>query len=294
MSLKRNAAVLTLMLASLTSARLAVAAEGDDVCTDSYEQSQRLMQPGQGESKLLVAREKLRTCMRSNCKDWLVADCSKWLADVEARIPTVVFSARTSAGRDLVDVSVTTSAGATLAPRLDGRAVEVEPGEQVFVFVGGDGVRREQRVLVREGERLQRVTATFDAPADSPQPQPQPEPRSSSGEDRSAPSSLKYVGYAAAGAGVIGLGLGAIFGMRAISERNDNCTEATLSCRPGALDSARSAATVSTIGFVAGGVLLATGIVLVVAAPSSSSSLRVNASASLAPGRGGLVLGGAW
>src|SRR5215468_641818 len=96
----------------------------------------------------------------------MVADCSQWLSEVEARIPTVVLSARDTSGRDLVKIVVTTVDGATVASRLDGRAIELEPGEQVFVFVAPDGARREKRVLVREGEKNQSVSAVFDGPPD--------------------------------------------------------------------------------------------------------------------------------
>lgn len=249
-----------------------------NVCKDSYENAQSLMQPNQAESKLMPAREMLRTCMRSGCKDWMVADCSKWLSEVEARIPTVVFSAKNTVGRDLTDISVTRESGEVLTTRLDGRIVEMEPGQQVFVFVAPDGVRREKRVLVREGEKAQSIAATFDASGEEIAAS-----RGPSGSDvamgaaprvghESRPSSLTYVGYGMAGVGTIGLAIGTIFGITAISKKNEANCDATNACDPGPLDAARSAATVATIGVVAGAALLAGGVALVMLAPSASSS----------------------
>ena len=60
-----------------------------------------------------------------------------------------------------------------------------------------------------------------------------------------------------------------------------------------ALSDARSSATVSTVGFIAGGVLLAGGVVVYLTAPRTNA-----ATVGLAPGApgaaGGLTLTGAW
>src|SRR5262245_51611728 len=117
-------------------------ADEPTVCQEVYEQSQVLMKSKAGKSTLLPAREMLRTCVRSNCKDWALVDCARWLSEVEARIPTVVFSARDSAGRDLTDVRVATPTDVSIASRLDGHALEMEPGEHSFVFIAPDGTRR--------------------------------------------------------------------------------------------------------------------------------------------------------
>ena len=244
-----------------------VRAEEASVCVDAYEKSQMLMKPASGQSTLLPAREMLRTCMRSGCKDWMVADCSRWLSEVEARIPTVVFSVRDTSGRDLAQILVKTVDGASVASRLDGRAIELEPGEQVFVFVAPDGARRETRVLVREGEKNQGVSAVFDSPRD--ETNRVITARHATAATRAGTPPLRYVGYGVAGAGVIGLGVGAIFGLRAIAKKNEaNCIENV--CDEPAMDEATSAANIATIGFVAGGALVTGGALLVLFGPGSS------------------------
>lgn len=270
-------------------AALPAFADEPNVCVESYEQAQVSMKPrtGAGESTLLRARTSLLTCMRSNCKDWMVADCSKWLTDVEARIPTVVFSARNTARRDLAAVKVQTASGEALTARLDGRAIELEPGEHVFVFIAGDGTRIEKTALVREGEKSQSIVAMFEAsPEEVAKARAQEGPTGPTGPtDRAqtgSKSTLRYVGYGATALGVVGLGVGAIFGITAIAKKNAANCDASGACEDGeALASARSAAVPATVGFVVGGALLIGGVALILFAPSSS--VRIEARSSVSP-----------
>lgn len=119
--------------------------------------------------------------------------------------------------------------------------------------------------------------------------------------DTSASSSpLKTVGLVAAGVGVVGLGVGAFFGVKALGKNSDannghcggslggaNACDAT-----GVQDrsDAVSAGNVSTILFVAGGVLAAGGVTLWLLAPSS----HVQAAPAVGTNGGGIVLRGAF
>lgn len=288
---KRRARV-AVGLASLLFALPADAADEPNVCTDAYEGAQTLMRPGS--NKLLPAREALRTCMRSGCKDWMVADCSKWLGEVEARIPTVVFSAKNTAGRELADAAVSTASGQALASTIDGRAVEIDPGQHTFVFKLPDGTEKGKTALVREGEKAQSVSILFDA---SPEELAQLQERNSAQSAGGAaverrPSTLRYVGFAAAGLGAVGLALGAVFGATALSKKNSACDDQGLCDSQTDIDDAKSAASIATVGFVAGGILLAGGVTLAIFAPSTT--VRVGPQASLGPGRAGFGLGGTW
>lgn len=256
-----------------------------DLCAASYEGAQEFMRPNRSESKLLIARASLRTCVRSNCKSWMVNDCSKWLSEVETRIPTVVFSAKNTAGRELTDVKVMTATGRPIVESLDGHAVEMEPGGHHFVFVGADGVRVEKKTIIREGEKAQNVSAMFEAPpgekpltpavAEIPEPTP----------------TIRYVGYGLAATGGVALGFGAIFGLNAIVQKNAANCDAEGACDPGPRGEALAAARISTIAFIAGGVLGAAGVTLIVLSPRHSGAVR-RVGASLAPG--GMLVGGTW
>jgi serine/threonine-protein kinase len=84
------------------------------------------------------------------------------------------------------------------------------------------------------------------------------------------------------GAGIVGVGLGTFFGLRASSKWSDakeKCTDYPFGCGAEGTDlraSAQSAGNVSTVAFVAGGALLATGLVLYFTAPSKKESVAIN------------------
>jgi hypothetical protein len=96
-------------------------------------------------------------------------------------------------------------------------------------------------------------------------------------------SPLRYAALVAAGAGVVGIGIGAVFGLRAISSNNDskNDCDAQSVCGPAGLASrhdSRSAGDVSTISFIAGGVLLAGGTTMfLLAKPRSTGAMGLRA-----------------
>lgn len=116
-----------------------------------------------------------------------------------------------------------------------------------------------------------------------------PEDRGGSGDAR------RLAGYILGGAGIVGIGVGSTFGVFALSKKTKyenrceaGCTEEGAKLSEEAVNAAR----VSTIGFIAGGVLLAGGIVLVVTSPKTRKTAHVE----INPTFGGahLTLGGSF
>jgi hypothetical protein len=111
----------------------------------------------------------------------------------------------------------------------------------------------------------------------------------------------RIVAVAMGGVGAIGLGVGAVFGAEAIGAANDhNCSNGVCSTEADARVQ-RNGITdgnVSTVAFVAGGVLLAGGIVLWLTAPRAASTKAptTTAWAGIAPASGGLLarVGASW
>lgn len=279
---------------------IARADEGVDVCKDAYESAQSLMRPSEG--RLVEARTRLRACSQTECKSWMVADCTKWLTEVEGRIPTVVFSAKDAGGRDLVDVTVK-SGETTVATRLDGRALEVDPGQRTFVFALADGTTREVSSLVAEGGKAQRIAVSFPGGAAPPVAittaegaGPTTAPATSERDTADAGATWRTAGYVVGATGLVAIGVGVVFGVKAAGSKSDAKCDATNACDASALSDARSSATVSTIGLVAGGALLAGGVAFVLLAPSSkgSRSARLEASPHAGQGSAGLLLRGTW
>jgi len=103
--------------------------------------------------------------------------------------------------------------------------------------------------------------------------------------------------------GIIGLGLGGAFGALASSEwskaqkecaTSASCTANENSLANGDRTNALTLATVSTIGFIAGGALLAGGVVLYLVAPRASSSTGLVVAPGSEGSVAGLTLRGGW
>ncbi|WP_437654595.1 hypothetical protein [Sorangium sp. So ce1182] len=145
------AALAASALACLLPAR---AHAGDaEACFTASEEGQRLRDEG----RLREARARFISCGSAACPALVRSDCAGWLSDVAARLPTLILSAADEQGQDVADVQVTVD-GAPLAARLDGKAVEVDPGERVLRFERAGSAPVALRLVVREGEKLRRVS----------------------------------------------------------------------------------------------------------------------------------------
>lgn len=145
--------------------------------------------------------------------------------------------------------------------------------------------------------------ATPEPETGAPPPQPGPAAPPSTGgtlaTDVKSESGLsRTLPIALGAAGVLGLGIGTFYGIKAMNKNSDaekSCSGAT--CRDQAgldlTEEAQSAALVSNVAFGAGVVLLAAGVVLYVTAPSEKSNTVALAPA-LAPGGGGVSVLGAF
>jgi hypothetical protein len=281
----------------------AASAWGQDTarCNAAYEKADLLVHSSTAD-QLIEAREQVRVCASPTCKAWMAKDCTQWLSEVERRIPTVVFAAKDGDGTDLTDVTVSVE-NKTIAQRLDGRALEMNPGARLFVFVTADGRRVEQRALVKEGEKAQVVTATFPKAAGQaahapPTALPAIPPQTTVEPSGRVP--WQTVGWITGGVGVAGLALGSVLGMMAISKNGDSnanghCDATGCDAQGRSLrDTALSDATASTVAFVAGGALVAAGLVLVwVGRPEGKTTGWLELAPTAAPGGAGLQLRGA-
>lgn len=178
-------------------------------------------------------------------------------------------------GTKLTRLTFDTSAlpsGATLT--LDGDPV-VDPGASLPVDPGSHSVvartaaKKSSTTVVESREPGVTKSVKLDALEDDAPPaamaapvaQPAPvelKPRSTSGQ--------RVAGLVIGGVGLVGIGIGAGFGIRTFSlksERNMHCTGTVCDAEGIRLhDDAKSSATISTVGFIVGAVALVTGTVL--------------------------------
>lgn len=211
------------------------------------------------EHKLLSERKELLICAASSCPGEIRKECARRVEEVNASIPTLVFQAKDPTGADLSAVRVTMD-GNVLAEQLNGTALAVDPGAHAFKFETAGQEAVEKQLVVHEGEKERREAIQFGSPVNDDVNHPT-EAAASGGH-----KTQKIVAVVVAGVGVVGLGLGGTFGVMAMSKKDDAKKACPDVCADAdgqqAWKDAKTAGTISTAGFIAGGVLLATGAVL--------------------------------
>ena len=222
----RSSIVLSAIVAcSLLVPSMAFAAGEGNACTGSYEKAQYLRR----DKKLRAARKELLTCSQATCPGAIVSDCTTWMSEVDKIIPSVVFDARDPKGQSVADVKVTMD-GELLQTKIDGTAVQVDPGNHVFHFEPVEGAPGDQQVLVLEGEKARVITFAMGAAATSttgPQPQPQPQP-----DQPSSGNGTRTIAYVVGGVGVASLAVGIIFGAMGSSQASTDKDTANGGCAP--------------------------------------------------------------
>jgi hypothetical protein len=177
--------------------RIALAA---DVCIDAHGKAQELREQG----KLKAAREALSECAKTECADLIVKDCTRWLDEISREVPSIVVRA-TRDGKDVDDVALSVD-GKEVAPRLDGKALELDPGPHEIRLALPDGTESKKDIVVKLGVTGQIVELELPGA-------PRTEPKSvEPAPVASAPSPLVWV---AAGVGVLGLASFGYFGLKA-------------------------------------------------------------------------------
>ncbi len=219
--------------------------------------------------------------------------------------------------------TVVTSDGVELGADRIGRPIPIDPGEHVFVARAPGGPPIQQRVIIAPGEsRVVELTVVTLASDVDPLVAIDPEsdaPDESAGDPSETGGESGIVGaeekagiprwpaYFVGVLGLAGLGVGTGAGSFAIRKRNTelepNCRERDtqgnfLCVNQVGLDAepkVRNAATVSTIGFAAGGALVVTSIVLfLVSRPKEKAANGLRPVGSLEPNKAVVGVTGAF
>ena len=249
-------AIVALTISSVTAAQT----PGEinlHTCVIAANESQR----DRDEGRLLEARKKMVLCASDACPANLRRDCREWLADVDARLPTIVVRVVDEQERDRTDATLRLD-GATIA--LDGRAVALDPGQH-WLEVEADGAEPQRQVLLAAEREIARVvhirlqpTAASASPRISPEPArveltaPAPTPESSF----RVPTAAWILG----GAGVAALGSFTILGLSAINTRDALAARCGNLCSEDDVQSGRTQALVADISLGVGIAALAGGV----------------------------------
>ena len=177
--------------------------------------------------------------------------------------------------------------GVTVQAAELGAPIPVDPGEHVIEAVSPGKQPWSSKVQVTgDAAKVSVDIPKLQASAEPAAPAAAPVVTAAPGNvapasDKPVGSAQRMTGLVFGGVGVVGLGLGTFFGLQASSKWSDakgKCTDYPYGCGAEGADlrsSAHSQATVSTVAFVAGGALLATGVVLYLTAPAKKESVAL-------------------
>ena len=147
--------------------------------------------------KLLSAEQRFLACGAEVCPAMIRKECDALGQRVKEATPSIVLVIQDSKGRDVPGARVTID-GARSIEQLDGRPIELDPGEHRFEFVLPDSRRQTTSITLPEAQKYRRVVATFAAS------EPPARARASS------PTPLAYV---LGGVGLVALGSGVGFAL---------------------------------------------------------------------------------
>lgn len=147
--MKLSALVLTSCLVTASSA---MAEAEPSECFAAADAGQSARDAG----KYAEARAKFDQCSRDPCPAIVQRDCSQWLEQLNQLWPTIVVRADAH-GHDVAAVKVFVD-GKLASERLDGRPIEIEPGEHTLRCESEGVPTHEEKIVVTSGEKNRAVT----------------------------------------------------------------------------------------------------------------------------------------
>jgi hypothetical protein len=235
-------------------------------CKVAYKTAQEREQS----SRLREAQELYLACSKVACGAFMRPECTTKYTQLQSDVPSVIPVVTDETGAAKVDVQVKMD-GELLTSKLDGRALPVDPGMHEFQFSTDAGVIATEKVMImvgqrnspvavslaKHGQRTLAASVTLPAPANRSSLEPHATPSKLS-TDKAAPPKMvsesspveespdmaapeprrKSAGalpYIIGGAGVLGLGAGALL---TVWGKKDN--DALGQCSPNCLSSSVS------------------------------------------------------
>lgn len=287
------------MATAIVTISLAAAPARADVTKADCVQADVKAQDARRGGKLSEARTQLQLCTQLACPAIVRDDCTRRLDDLERAQPTIQFKVKDASGSDVSAVKVSVD-GVPLTDRLTGAPLPVDVGEHAFTLEVAGHAAITRRLVIQEAEKDRReVVSLADAPPPPAASVAAPGPTSEAAAPPPAKATMKtqkVLALVAGGVGVAGVAVGGVFGamtLSSVSQQKKDCASSGSCQNPTQAASDYSTATtdrtIATVGFIAGGALIAAGVVLFCTTPSASepstaSSLVVAPSSD---GRGG-------
>jgi hypothetical protein len=289
-----RAAAVSVIAASVALSVGSAQADEKQVCALASEDAQQLRTEGRPRE----ARERLLVCVRDVCPQIVRKDCTLWLAEVTAALPSVVVGARDGQGQDVVNVKVTLD-GKPFTDRVDGKAIAVNPGVHTFHFEMEGAPPVDEKVVVREGEKNRELVVTFKTPAPpvvtAPVPVKPMGPEPVPAESRSHSQGPPVLTYVFTGVAAVAAGGYAYFGIKGKNDVYDLRGTCAPGCSQSQKDNASTELLIANISVGVGVAALATAAILWIAqpgAPAAKASGAALVDVTVLPGGGIASLAG--
>lgn len=256
-----------------------------ETCINSHEQGQKLKKDG----KLKAARAQLINCARDVCPGMLKKECSQMLSEVDESMPSIVVEAKGPDGQDLVEMKVSMD-GEPLLTKLDGRAVNVDPGVHVLRFEIPKAKPREEKIVIREGQKNRKVFVDFSPP----KPAGSAAPTTSGGGDpgKPLPRPVPVLTWVLGGVGLVALGTSAFFEAQGLSKRSDLDSKG---CKPACdateVDSAKQSILIGDIAMGVGIASLGVAAIVYLTRPTVKPKKEVSWTMDMHSIQGGAIAG---
>jgi hypothetical protein len=237
-------------------------------CITAHENSQVLRRDG----KLRAARDQMILCSRDSCPTVLRKDCSQWLGEVDESIPSIVVEGKGPDGQDATEMKVYMD-GQLLIDKLDGRAIQVDPGPHTFKYEVKGAKAREEKVLIREGQKNRKITVDFSPPRPANTAASASTGLTANAPPERLPRPVPVLVYVLGGVGMVALGGSAFMYARGLGQRSDldakGCKPA---CAQDDVDAAKQSLLIGDIAMGVGVASLGVATVLYFTRPAKKPS----------------------
>lgn len=154
---------------ALAGTSLSATARADDkACMAAAARGQELRDEG----RLVEAKPFFQQCADAACPAPIPGYCADWLADLNKKLPSVVFRATDESGRDVADASAVIDGKRTVA--VDGRPVDLDPGKHTIKITRAGSQPFEDVIVVAQSEKDRIVLAKLTASVVQPPVVPAP------------------------------------------------------------------------------------------------------------------------
>jgi hypothetical protein len=196
------------------------------------------------------------------------SECTTWLTEITNDLPAVVVDAKDPQGDAATGVVVVVD-GAPYAPGLDGKPIELDPGEHNFRFELPGAVPIEKREFLEKGSGAREIHLIFESAGTPSQVVVSPE---AADAETGSKTNLRTYAYVAGGVGAAGLIGFAVFGAMGKSKQSELEKSCSPTCSPDEIDSVKSKFLIADISLGVGLVGLGTGVALFFLSQPSSKA----------------------